>query len=88
MDRIPLVSLDLVSPTMDFHDEVSTLTNSNSAMPTSLRMSRIDFNTYSARSFDLAGRYTAKFAARVRKSSEKVGMFAFWAIRRCVRPYT
>ena len=64
-----------------------TLTNSNSAMPTSLRMSRHDFNTYSARSLDLAGRYTAKFAARDRKSSEKVGMFAFWAIRRCVRPY-
>ena len=56
-------------------------------MPTSLRMSRHDFNTYSARSLDLAGRYTAKFAARDRKSSEKVGMFAFWAIRRCVRPY-
>ena len=64
----------------------SNFDNSNSAMPTSLRMSRHDFNTYSARSLDITGRYTAKFAARDRKSSEKVGMFAFWAIRRCVRP--
>ena len=75
-------------PTMDFDEKVilwATLT---------LRCWRVwecpesgIFNTYSARSLDLAGRYAAKFAPRARKTSEKVGMFAFWANRRCVRPY-
>ena len=90
MDRIPPISLDLVSPTMDFHGFSCwslTLINSNSAMPTSLRMLRHDFNTYSARSRDLGGHYNPKFAARNRKKSEKVGKFRFWVIRRCVRPY-
>ncbi len=49
-------------------------------------MSRHDFNTYSARSLDLAGRYAAKFGARNRKKSEKVDKFRFWANRRHDHP--
>ena len=85
--RIHWKPMDFMWLDYGFWSKSSTSSNSSSELPTSLRMSRHVFNTYSARSRDSRGPYTAKLASRDRKTPEKVGEFAFWPTRRCVRPY-
>ena len=49
-------------------------------LPTSLRMLRPIFDTYSSRSRDSAGGYTGRVAARARKSPDKEARFSFLRI--------
>ena len=74
MNWEPLISNEIVILCLDFSGFSSwrsTSSNSSSELPTSLRMSRHVFNTYSARSRDSRGPYTAKFAPRDRKHQRK-----------------
>ena len=86
VDTICSKSLISVSLGLEKSENERYWSNSSSELPTTLRMSRHDFNTYSARSRDLAGPYNAKFAPRDRKKSEKVDKFRFWANRRHGHP--
>ena len=62
---------------MDFHETSSSLTSHNSELPMSYQTLRHVFNTYSRRSREWRGPYSARIAGRKRKKSIHSEIFRF-----------